>query len=76
MHRCFLQSVHCGRLTAMREKISDADSSLLSLLHIEYDTVFLEKSLAGTHVRARTGPISCPVSTATRDRTHASYDAN
>lgn len=54
----------------MREKISDADNSLLNLLHIEYDTVFLEKSLAGTHVRARTGPISWPVSTAT-DTPHA-----
>lgn len=47
----------------MREKISDAESSLLNLLHIEYETVFLEKSLAGTQVRARTGPISWPVST-------------
>lgn len=60
-----MQSVHCGRDTAMRLKISEADSSLLSLEHIVYDTVFLVKSLDGTHVRARTGPISCPVSTAT-----------
>ncbi|CAG9781741.1 unnamed protein product [Diatraea saccharalis] len=58
VHRCFLQRVHCGLITAIRENISDADSSLLNLLHMEYETVFLEKSLAGTHVRARTGPIS------------------
>lgn len=53
----------------MRENISEADSSLLSLLHIPYDTVFLEKSFAGTHVRALTGPISCPFSTAAHTRT-------
>lgn len=65
MQRFFLHRVHCGLLTVIRENISDVESSLLSLLHVEYDTVFLEKSLAGTQVRARTAPISWPVSTVT-----------